>query len=147
MIKKYLLTVLILLILSKLIYADDNAIVVIANRNSGIQVLSHTELVNIYLGRTKKLASGVTVTPIDLPINSDEKKLFYQQLVHKSPAEIQAYWARLVFTGQANQPVEIDNAQDILKMIQKNQNTIAYINRKNINSSVIIVHELSRNLN
>ncbi|CAG1022798.1 hypothetical protein DOJK_01903 [Patescibacteria group bacterium] len=144
MTKKYLLSVL-LSILSISIQADN--LVVVANPNSGIQQLNHNELVNIYLGRTKKLPSGVTALPIDLPTNSEQKKLFYEQLVHKSLPEIQAYWARLLFTGQATPPVEADNSTEVLNMITHNQGAIAYIDRKKVNSSVIIIYELNKGSN
>jgi ABC-type phosphate transport system substrate-binding protein len=139
--KAVLLSAILLIILSAAPQANDDRLVVIANRDSGIKQLQRSDLVNLYLGRTKKLPSGITAVPIDASANSEQKKVFYEQLVHKSLPEIQAHWARLLFTGQATPPLQADNAAEVLELIRHNQGAIAYIDRSQINSSVIVVYD------
>lgn len=141
--KAYLLAALLLIMLSAALQANNDRLVVVAHRDSGITQLQRNELINLYLGRTKKLPSGITAMPIDSPDNSEQKKAFYEQLVHKSLPEIQAYWARLLFTGQATQPLQADNAAEVLELISHNQGAIAYIDLSQINSSVIIVYDFN----
>lgn len=135
------LSAILLLMFSTMLYADD--LVIIAHRNSGIKKLEHNELVNLYLGRSKKLPSGITALPIDWPPSSEQKKLFYEQLVHKSLSEIQTYWARLFFTGQATPPLQVNTAEEIIDMVTHNEGAIAYIERSKVNSSVTIVYEFN----
>jgi ABC-type phosphate transport system substrate-binding protein len=140
--KAYLLSTLITLSTGS--QADDR-LVVIAHSDSGIKHLQRNDLINLYLGRTKKLPSGITAVPIDAPSDSEQKKVFYEQLVHKSLPEIQAYWARLLFTGQATPPQQIDNTEETLKMVSLNQGAIAYIDRSQVNASVIVVYDFKAN--
>lgn len=140
-IKAVLLSSLLLIMLSAASQANNDKLVVVAHRDSGIKQLQRNDLVNLYLGRTKKLPSGITAVPIDASADSEQKKAFYEQLVHKSLPEIQAYWARLLFTGQATPPMQADNAAQVLELVSHNQGAIAYIDRSQVNSSVIVVYD------
>jgi ABC-type phosphate transport system substrate-binding protein len=139
--KATLLSALLWAILSTGSQADG--LVVIAHRDSGIKQLQRSELVNLYLGRTKKLLSGITAVPIDSSANSEQKKTFYEQLVNKSLPEIQAYWARLLFTGQATPPQQADSTAEVLEMVSHNQGAIAYIDRSQVTTAVIIVYDFN----
>jgi hypothetical protein len=121
--------------------AEADSLVVIAHPNSGISYFKRSELVNLYMGRTKKLPSGITALPIDLPNNFNQKESFYRQLVDKPLPEIQAYWARLLFTGQATPPQQADSVNEVLDLVSHNQGAIAYINRSRVKPSVKIVFE------
>lgn len=78
--------------------------VLVANPKAGITRLSREEVINIYLGRYRRFASGITADPIDQPAHSALRVRFYRQLVDKSQSEINAYWARLVFSGKTQPP-------------------------------------------
>jgi hypothetical protein len=122
-------------------------LVVIANPKSGVSTLSHNELVNLYMGRTKKLPSGISAMPIDLAIDSEQRRNFYQQLVNKPLAQVQAYWARLLFTGQTSPPRLADDPEKAINLVSRHEGAIAYVERNQVTSSVTIVFEFSRSLN
>ena len=130
-----------LLLMVSAFSATADSLVVIAHPNSGISFFKRTELVNLYMGRTKKLPSGITALPIDLPNNFIQKESFYRQLVNKPLPEIQAYWARLLFTGQATPPRQADSMDEVLDLVSHNEGAIAYINSSVVNPSVKIVFE------
>ena len=120
-------------------YAAD--LVVIANTGGGFDKLSRDEAVNIFMGRYKKLPSGITALPVD---ETSEKAAFYRALVGKDLTEIHSYWARLVFSGQSSPPRLMDNPDEVIETVSNNKGAIGYIDRKKVNARVRVVLDLSR---
>ncbi|MEO8674639.1 MAG: hypothetical protein ABI569_03620 [Casimicrobiaceae bacterium] len=115
-------------------------LVVISNAGSGVDKLTRDEAINIFMGRYKKLPSGISALPVD---ESAEKAAFYRALLGKELPEIQSYWARLVFSGQGSPPRQMDNASEVIDAVANNKGAIGYVDRKKVNSRVKVVLELS----
>jgi ABC-type phosphate transport system substrate-binding protein len=122
--------------------ADSTGIVVIVNPDSGVDKLTRDEVIDIFLGRYRKLPSGRAALPIDVSEPSTERARFYQLLVKKSPAEISSYWARLVFSGQTSPPFQVADAKTAIELVQSNPNAIAYVDRASVNAHVKVVLEI-----
>jgi ABC-type phosphate transport system substrate-binding protein len=116
-------------------------IVVIVNPESGIQRLTRDEVIDIFLGRYRKLPSGRVALPIDVA-SAAERGEFYRLLVKKSPAEISSYWARLVFSGQTSPPYQVPDSKTAVELVQSNPNAIAYVDRASVNAHVKVVLEI-----
>ena len=121
--------------------AAAEVIVVVVNQAAGIETLSRSDVINIFMGRFRQLPSGATAQPIDMPV-SPVRAQFYRALVNKEPAEINAYWARLVFAGRTSPPIQAETAEDILKVLRANPGGIAYLERSRVTSREKIVFEL-----
>jgi ABC-type phosphate transport system substrate-binding protein len=121
-------------------FAGAADLVVIVNPDSGIEKLSREQVVNIFMGRLRKLPSGIAALPVD---EKREKAAFYQALVGKELPEIQSYWARLVFSGQASPPRQMESAADVLETIANNKGALGYVHKKKVDRRVRIVLELS----
>jgi len=118
------------------------SIVVVVNPESGVDKLSKDEVVDIFLGRYRKLPSGKTALPIDVSEASTERARFYQLLVKKSSAEMSSYWARLVFSGQTSPPFQVPDTRTALELVRSSPNAIAYVDRASVTSDVKVVFEL-----
>jgi ABC-type phosphate transport system substrate-binding protein len=125
-------------------HASDapSSIVVIVNPGSGVDKLTRDEVIDIFLGRYRKLPSGRMALPIDVAESGNERALFYQFLVKKSPAEMSSYWARLVFSGQTSPPFQVPDAKTAVDLVQNNPNAIAYVDRASLNAHVKVVLEI-----
>ena len=121
--------------------AVAESLVVVVNPASGIETLSRNDVINIFLGRFRQLPTGVAAQPIDLPV-SQSRAQFYRSLVNKEPAEINAYWARLVFSGRTSPPLQTEHADDALKALHANLGGVAYLERSKVSSREKIVFEL-----
>ena len=119
-------------------------LVVIAHPKSGAEQLSKEQVVNIFLGRFRQFPSGIAAEPIDQAASSSEKAVFYQRLVGKELAEINAYWARLVFSGRTQPPRQAASAAQVLEMVAANPGAIGYIERPKNESRVKIVFEVEK---
>lgn len=120
--------------------ADPEELVLLVNPESGIKSLSRTEVVNLYMGRFRQLPSGTTALPVDL---IDARAEFYQLLVNKTLAEINSYWARLVFSGRASPPRQAQDVAEVLDIVANNKGAIGYLRRRDINDSVRVAASLS----
>lgn len=127
-----------LLLLSQFAMAD---IVVVANPKAGIRWLTRDDVVNIYLGRYRRLESGLTAEPIDLSGEPEIKAMLYRKLVDKSLAEINAYWSRLVFSGQTQPPQMAANTAEALRRVAARPGALAYVERSKVDRRVVIVFE------
>jgi ABC-type phosphate transport system substrate-binding protein len=119
-----------------------DAIVVIVNPSSGVEKLTRDEVIDIFLGRYRKLPSGRMVLPIDVTESGNQRAQFYQLLVKKSPAEMSSYWARLVFSGQTSPPFQVPDTKTAVELVQNNPNAIAYVDRASLNAHVKVVLEI-----
>jgi len=94
--------------------------------DSPIASLSREQAEQLYLGRSRELPGGIAVTLVDLPpgpVRDD----FYMQLTGKNPAQIRAYWSRMVFTGRALPPREARDVEEALDWLAANPRLIAYL--------------------
>jgi len=114
-------------------------LVVVVNADSGVEKLTREEAVNIFMGRFKKLSSGIAALPVD---EARAKAAFYRSLVGKELPEIQSYWARLVFSGQGSPPRQMDSAEDVIDIVANNRGAIGYVDRSSVNRRVKVVLEL-----
>lgn len=122
------------------LHAGD--LVVIVHPQSGVDRLSREDVINIFLGRFRQFSSGISAQPLDLP--AQEKEEFYQRLVGKDLAEINAYWARLIFSGATAPPRQMKGIEQVLNAVAASPAHIGYVERNRVDGRVRIVHELNR---
>jgi ABC-type phosphate transport system substrate-binding protein len=118
-------------------------LVVIVNPTMGVQHLSRREALDIFLGRYRTFPSGASALPIDLDINSDERKQFYLVLAHKDPADMSSYWARLTFSGKISPPFAVADGHMAVDIVANNPNAIAYVDRASVDNRVRIALEIT----
>jgi len=131
-----------LLIAAMLLFGESShaELVVIANPHSGIDKLSKDEVINLYMGRTRKFANGMNAMPIDLNSSENEKAQFYALLVGKEVAEINSYWARLRFSGQGSPPVQAESMEEVLRIVAENKAAIGYVDKKKLDKRVRLIY-------
>jgi hypothetical protein len=119
-------------------------LVVVVNANSGVDKLSRDEVVNIFLGRYRQLPSGIAALPVDQPPTDPAKARFYDLLVNKDLTEINAYWARLIFSGKTSPPLQATNAAEVMDWLARRKGAIGYIDRLQVDARLRIVLDLER---
>jgi hypothetical protein len=118
-------------------------IVLIVNPSIGVQHLSRREALDIFLGRYRSFPSGASALPIDLDINSTERRQFYLMLAHKDPFDMSSYWARLTFSGKISPPFAVADARLAVDIVANNPNAIAYVDRAAVDNRVRIALEVT----
>jgi ABC-type phosphate transport system substrate-binding protein len=123
--------------------ARAQELVVIVNPTIGVQHLSRREVLDIFLGRYRTFPSGSTALPIDLDINSVERRQFYVLLAHKDASDMGSYWARLTFSGKISPPFAVSDARMAIDIVANNPNAIAYVDRAAVDDRVRIALEIT----
>jgi ABC-type phosphate transport system substrate-binding protein len=124
--------------------ARAQTLVVIVNPSIGVQHLSRREALDIFLGRYRTFPSGASALPIDLDIDSAERKQFYLLLAHKDSSDMSSYWARLTFTGRISPPFAVTDARMAVDMVANNSNAIAYVDRAAVDGRVRVALEITQ---
>lgn len=138
------LRLLVFLAIAMPVLAHAESIVVVVNPGSGVDNLSRNEVINIFLGSFRQLPSGIAALPIDLPPGHPARAEFYRLLVGKNPAEINTYWARLIFSGKTRPPIQAQQVEDAMSMVQGSVGAITYLQRSKVSGRLKIVFELAQ---
>lgn len=123
--------------------AAQAQLVVVANPHSGIERLGEDDVINIFLGRYRRLASGIAAEPVEIADDSALRARFYRRLVNKSLPEINAYWARLIFSGKTQPPKMVGSVEEALRFVASQSGGLAYLERAQVDRRVKIVFELA----
>ncbi len=114
-------------------------LVVIAHPSNPETSLSLDEAKKIFLGKTKSLPSGGTVTPIDQKHASAAKDNFYAMVAGMNRSQMARYWAKLVFSGKgAPHAMEVDDLH-VRSRIASNPRSIGYVDSSVVNDSVKVL--------
>ncbi|MDR1709062.1 MAG: hypothetical protein LBS70_05020 [Candidatus Accumulibacter sp.] len=103
---------------------------VIVNPQSGVDQLTRTQVINIFLGNNREFPDGLRAKPFDLPAANPDKEIFYRALVNRNLNQMAAYWSRLVFAGNTPPPVQAEDAREVVQMVAANRNAIGYVDRR-----------------
>ena len=107
--------------------AGEPRLALVVNQDSGVGPMGLEEVRDLFLGRQKRLASGVPALPVEQGQPPEVRAAFYRLLTRKTVAEINAYWARLVFTGQAHPPRQAASAEEVIRTVAANRGAIGLL--------------------
>ena len=127
-------------LLSLCLAFSAQAVVVVVSKQNPIDSLSKNQIIDIYMGRYNTFPDGILAKPLDRTANSSEKQQFYHALVNKSEAKINAYWARLLFSGRASPPRRFDSNDEMLSELKRSHQTIGYVLESEVDDSLKIVY-------
>jgi hypothetical protein len=113
-------------------------VVAVVSVKSTITMLAKSQATDIFLGRATHFPSGATATPIDQE-GSLIREEFYMMLADRSPAQINAYWSRIVFTGRGRPPQQVLNDMAVKKILAADPTAIGYIDTRDVDDSVRVL--------
>lgn len=135
---KSLLNIFILLLIS-LVNSASAELVVIGNKDMDTEELTRKEVIDIYMGRNSVFPNGKIAMPLDQSVDSDARSQFYAKLVGKNINEINAYWARLLFSGRARPPRVIKREEEIVNTVTENNSVIGYVDSSYLTDDVKVI--------
>ena len=121
-----------------------HALVVVVGKNNPVEALSKTQVIDIYMGRYNTFPNGVVDRPLDRVAGSDAKQKFYRLLVNKSEEKINAYWARLLFSGRASPPSSYATNDEMLDELRSSKQTIGYVLESEVDDSLKVVYRFEK---
>jgi hypothetical protein len=119
-------------------------LVVVVSARTAVDQLSQDDVINIFMGRYRRLPGGAAAFPIDQAADDAMKASFYQRLVNKNLNDINAYWSRLVFSGKAAPPLKTSSQAEVFKHLASTPGAIAYLDRVQVDGRFKVVFDFSR---
>jgi ABC-type phosphate transport system substrate-binding protein len=116
-------------------------VVVIGNPDLSIKSVSAAEVSDIFLGKMTKLADGTPITVIEHQDGDSVKDEFYDKVVGKSPSQLKAYWAKIVFTGEGVPPKEYAGDKAVKDRVAVMPGAIGYVSDGSVDKSVKVLFE------
>jgi hypothetical protein len=114
-------------------------VVAVVSSKSAITALSKSQVADIFLGKVTRFPDGILAVPIDQVGGSVERDEFYAKVAGRSPAQITAYWSKILFTGRGQPPREVSNDIEMKKRIATDPFAIGYINAELVDGSVRVL--------
>lgn len=118
------------------IVVAEPAIAIIANHVGDYATLTRRQVVDIYMGKLTVLNNGTFPQPVDYQGNPEIRERFYRLMTGKNLAQINAYWARMSFTGQANPTRLLPDQKAMLRAVGKNQDALGFVDKDEVTPSV-----------
>ena len=104
--------------------AAAEELVLIVHRDSGISTLTREQASHLFLGRVKMLPSGGRANVVEVePLRAS----FYRRLLGREIAEINAYWARLQFSGRTQPPLRVSDSAAAVARVAEDPQAIAFV--------------------
>lgn len=124
-------------LLSVLLVASAQAeIIVIVSAKNPVRSLSNEQAVDLFLGKNNDFPNGSKAVPLDQNEGAGIRDSFYRKTTGKGPAQMNAHWARMLFTGRAQPPVAVGDSEAVKKLVAADASLIGYIDREALDSSV-----------
>ncbi|MFC5498480.1 phosphate ABC transporter substrate-binding protein [Caenimonas terrae] len=118
--------------------AAADVVPVVSARNP-VATMSKNQIADIFLGKTGRFPEGGQAVPIDQAEGTAARAEFYLNFTGKSPSQLKAHWAKIIFTGRGQPPLEVANGAELKRRVADNTHALGYIERSMVDDSVKVV--------
>lgn len=108
-------------------------LVIIVNKSNPATRMFPAQASQFFLG------GSVMFVPVEQPENSQIRAEFYKKVLEKEPAQVQAIWSKIVFTGKGKAPKEYKNSAEVKKAVSESVNSIGYIEKSAVDDTVKVI--------
>ncbi|WP_081017920.1 hypothetical protein [Vibrio metoecus] len=113
---------LLVILLSPLASAE---LYVVAGQESPVSAITKEELSALYLGRNRVV--GNTYINQILDRSGEVRQRFFFQVTNMQESQINAYWAKLKFSGRLRAPESVPSDQELATKLEANPFSIGYM--------------------
>ncbi len=85
------------------------------------------------------LGGSTIFTPLDHSKDAAIRKEFYEKVIKKTPAQVEAIWAKASFSGKGTAPKEFPNDAAVKKVVAAEPSALAYIDKASVDSTVKVL--------
>lgn len=117
--------------------ADE--VVPVVSAKSPVTTLSQAQIADIFLGKATRFPDGTLATPLDQNEDSPARERFYARFTGKSPAQVKAHWAKIIFTGRGRPPRQLPGGPEVRRAVAEIPGAIGYIDAGLVDSSVRVI--------
>lgn len=119
-------------------------VAVIVHPSNPVQTMTARQISDLYLGRIRNFGTGdyrgaIPVTVYEQPADSALREAFFRALNGMPIKQLNAYWARLRFSGEVLPPVALADSRAVLATVGSDQSAIGYVDAAALDGSVKVV--------
>jgi hypothetical protein len=94
------------------------------------RALTQKEAVDMFMGRSRSFGNGDFALVFDLPRDNPRRAAFYLALTGMSPAQVNSYWARLMFSGQSMPPQPLPDETAMIDIVKRNPSALGWLSKE-----------------
>ncbi len=122
--------------------AARSDVVVIVHRDNPVRTMTSRQVSDLYLGRARSFSSGDLAAIYEQPGDSPLRETFFHLLNGIDLKQLNAYWARLRFSGEVLPPVSLPDSRSVLTTVRRDRSAIGYVDPAVLDGSVQVVLRL-----
>jgi len=134
----------VLLLLSSVNVMADAEVAVIANKSLAVDTVPVSLARKLWLGKSHTIPGVGKVTVVDQQPGNGVTKIFYKKVVKKTPNQLKAYWAKVVFTGKGYPPRAFDSNEEVLSWVAATPNGLGYVDSSAVGDSVKVLFTIKQ---
>lgn len=114
-------------------------VVIVVSAANPLRQLSRQQVVDLFLGRSRHFPDGRLAEPLDQAEGSAVRQSFNRQFLERTPAQVRAHWARIIFTGRGRPPHDLPDGEAVRQHVATDPHAIAYLERRLVDARLAIV--------
>lgn len=99
---------------------------IVVNESNATASLTQTEALHLFMGRSRAFPHGGAAKTFELA-SDDSRTGFYRALGGMSLAQVNSYWARLMFSGRNLPPQQLDSSAAMIEKLQRDPTAIGWL--------------------
>ena len=103
-------------------------VVLVANKGVQVSEINDADLRAIFTGAKTRFADGSHAVPVTLK-GGPAHEVFLRNHLDESPADFQAQWRKMVFTGQAVMPRAFESESALINYVAATPGAVGYVSR------------------
>lgn len=112
---------------------------VIVAKDSSAASMSQDEVQRLFLGRTASIGGAPAVVVFQK--GGPTRTAFDDKVLGKPGAQLTAHWSKLVFTGKAKAPEEVDGDAAVRAKVAATAGAVGYVDDGAVDASVKVVYK------
>lgn len=117
-------------------------VVVIVHPDSPVQTMTPRQVSDIYLGRSRFIGThqqepSRPTSVYEQPANSPLREAFFRSLNGMTLSQLNAYWARLRFSGEVLPPIALADSKAVVEAVRGNRHAIGYVDASTISGAAV----------
>jgi ABC-type phosphate transport system substrate-binding protein len=106
---------------------ESPGFVLVVNAANPASAMDADRIGKLFLKQIKSWDDGVAVAPVDQAPKSEVREAFTQAVHGKKVSAIKSYWQRMIFSGRAVPPPELDSDAGVLAFVRGDPGGIGYV--------------------
>jgi hypothetical protein len=109
---------------------------VVVSASNAQPALSKKAAIDLFMGRRRAFDNGDFALVFDLPRGAETRDAFYLSLTGMSPAQVNSYWSRLMFSGQSMPPQALPDESAMVDIIKRNPSAVGWLSKEPADKSL-----------